>query len=150
MITLRDYTPDDLEAILTLFYETVHTVNARDYTAAQLDAWAPRLPDRASWRRRLAAARVILAEEDGTLLGFASLDAACGLVDHLYVHHSHQHRGIATMLCDALEALAETPVLHTEASRTAVPFFLARGWRIVRRQQVVRADVQLENYLMEK
>ena len=39
MITLRDYTPADLEAVLTLFYETVHTVNAGDYSSAQLDAW---------------------------------------------------------------------------------------------------------------
>ena len=49
MITLRDYTPADLEAVLTLFYETVHTVNAGDYSSAQLDAWAPRVPDRVAW-----------------------------------------------------------------------------------------------------
>ena len=53
MITLHDYTPADLEAVLTLFYETVHTVNAGDYSSAQLDAWAPRVPDRVAWQARL-------------------------------------------------------------------------------------------------
>ena len=38
---LRAYQSGDLPAILNLFRDTVHTVCARDYTRAQLDAWAP-------------------------------------------------------------------------------------------------------------
>lgn len=150
MIILRRYTPADLEAVLALFYETVHTVSARDYAPAQLDAWAPRQPDRAAWAARLADERVLLAEEEGVLLGFASLDPARGLLDHLYVHPAHQRRGIATQLCEALAPLAETPVLRAEVSRTAEAFFLAQGWRVVRRQQVERAGVRLGNAVMEK
>ncbi len=150
MIILRRYTPADLEAVLALFYETVHTVNARDYAPAQLDAWAPRQPDRAAWAARLAAEHVLLAEEGSTLLGFASLDPARGLLDHLYVHHAHQRCGIATRLCEALAPLAETPVLRAEVSQTATPFFAARGWRVVRRQEVVRDGARLENMVMEK
>lgn len=37
-MVLRPYTPADLEEILTLFYETVHTVNARDYAP---HSWTP-------------------------------------------------------------------------------------------------------------
>ena len=37
---LREYAPEDLKQILKLFYDTVHTVNAADYSRAQLDAWA--------------------------------------------------------------------------------------------------------------
>ncbi|MEE0435288.1 MAG: hypothetical protein UDB11_07775 [Peptococcaceae bacterium] len=54
MIRLRAYSENDLEAVLTLFYDTVHTVNACDYTPAQCDAWAPKLADRAAWQKRLA------------------------------------------------------------------------------------------------
>lgn len=45
---LREYRPEDCEAITRLFYDTVHTVNQRDYTPAQLDAWADGRPDLAA------------------------------------------------------------------------------------------------------
>lgn len=32
--------PEDCEEISILFYETVHTVNAKDYSRQQLDVWA--------------------------------------------------------------------------------------------------------------
>lgn len=37
---LRRYRPEDCPSMAALFFDTVHTVNARDYTPAQLDAWA--------------------------------------------------------------------------------------------------------------
>ena len=37
---IREYRPADCKEIEKLFYDTVHTVNARDYTEAQLAAWA--------------------------------------------------------------------------------------------------------------
>ena len=37
---LRKYRPQDCAEITRLFYDTVHTVNAADYTEEQLDAWA--------------------------------------------------------------------------------------------------------------
>lgn len=39
-IALRPYTPEDYEEISLLFYEPVHTVNAKDYSRQQLDVWA--------------------------------------------------------------------------------------------------------------
>lgn len=38
---LKPYQPDNLTAMLALFHRTVHTVNAKDYTPQQQDAWAP-------------------------------------------------------------------------------------------------------------
>ncbi len=37
---IRKYRTDDLEEIMELFYNTVHTVNRRDYNSRQLNAWA--------------------------------------------------------------------------------------------------------------
>ena len=37
---LRLYRSEDCSALARLFYDTVHTVNTRDYTPEQLDAWA--------------------------------------------------------------------------------------------------------------
>ena len=41
---IRKYAARDCASVARLFYETVHAVNARDYTAEQLFAWARR-PD---------------------------------------------------------------------------------------------------------
>ena len=52
---LRPYRPSDLRELAELFYDTVHTVNAGDYTAEQLDAWADGAPDLEEWGRTLLA-----------------------------------------------------------------------------------------------
>lgn len=146
---LRPYHPDDLEELLTLFYETVHTVNAADYTPRQLDAWAPAAPDRGRWQRTLAAHTALVAVEEGRIVGFGDIDAT-GYLDRLYVHKDHQGQGVATALCDALEAAVDAPVLTTHASVTARPFFEARGYAVVHPQQVERQGVAMPNFVMEK
>lgn len=54
---IRPYRQEDLPAVLELFWETVHTVNANAYSAGQLDAWAPADPDIQAWKTSLAAHR---------------------------------------------------------------------------------------------
>lgn len=46
---LRKYHPSDCAALAALFYETIHTVNARDYPQEQLDAWADGHVDLDAW-----------------------------------------------------------------------------------------------------
>ena len=36
-MVIREYKPADCRALAELFYETVHSVNARDYTEEQLN-----------------------------------------------------------------------------------------------------------------
>lgn len=146
---LRPCTSADLEEILTLFYETVHTVNARDYTPPQLDAWAPREADRERWARTLQAHTSLVAVEGGQILGFGDIDVT-GYLDRLYVHKDHQRQGVATALCDALEAAVAAPVLTTHASITARPFFIRRGYTVLRAQQVTCRGVTMTNYVIEK
>ena len=141
---LRAYRGSDLPAILSLFRDTVHTVCARDYTRSQLDAWAPAEPDAAAWDASLRAHRTLVAEEDGSILGFADL-AEDGYLDRLYVHRDWQGRGVASALCAALPGAR-----RTHASITARPFFERRGWHVVREQRVERRGVALTNFVMEK
>jgi putative acetyltransferase len=37
---IRKYLTTDCEEITRLFYDTVHSVNARDYSSEQLNVWA--------------------------------------------------------------------------------------------------------------
>ena len=147
---LRAYRPEDCPALAQLFYDTVHAVNARDYAPAQLDAWATGMVDLRAWNASFLAHRTLVAQLEGQIVGFGDIDVSSGYLDRLYVHKDFQSRGIATALCDALEVALSVPLVYTDASITAKPFFLGRGYRLVREQRVERHGVALTNFRMEK
>lgn len=146
---IRPYQPDDCPRLAALFYDTVHTVNARDYSPAQLDAWAAGQADLERWNESFSAHHTLVAEQDGQIVGFGDMDAG-GYLDRLYVHRDYQRQGIAAALCDALEQACGQERLETHASITARPFFEQRGYCVVRQQQVERGGVLLTNFVMEK
>lgn len=151
MIILQAYVSEDLDELVALFYETVHTVNARDYSPAQCAAWAPQVTDRRVWEVRLQAIHTLVARDDaGAIVGFGSIDAVQGILDLLFVRADCQRQGIATVLCDALEPLVLPRMITTYASRTAEPFFETRGYRVVCRRQVVRRGIELPQAIMQK
>lgn len=145
----RKYRPSDCEKIAKLFYQTVHSVNQKDYTPEQLDAWATGQVDLVQWNRTLSDHYTVVAEEDGVILGFGDM-AEDGYLDRLYVHKDHQGQGIATALCGRLERAVGAQSITTYASITARPFFEKRGYKTVKPNQVERNGVRLTNYLMEK
>lgn len=149
---VRRYSDDDLEAVATLFTETVRQVNSHDYSPEQIAAWAPRPPDLARWHERVAGLLLWVAELDRRAIGFCGLGAD-GYVDLLYVDHRFQRQGVARSLYEQVE----TEVcrrglrrLFTEASITARPFFERMGFVVIREQQVRFRGVMFLNYAMEK
>lgn len=148
LMILRSCTPADLPVLLELFSEAVHTTCADDYSPAQLDAWAPAEPDCASWAEKLSRETFLAAEEDGSLLGFASLDG--DYLDLLYVRPDRQRQGIADILCGFLERMCTGTHIQVHASKTARPFFEARGYRVLQQHQAERRGQTLTNFLMEK
>ena len=146
----REYKPEDIKQILKLFYNTVHTVNALDYSAEQLDAWAPLSQDAAAWNKSLCENYTLVAEQDGLIRGFADL-APGGYLDRLYVHSDFQRMGIASQLCSLLEKRARgqnVKELTVHASITARPFFEKRGYGLIEEQRVSRRGVKMTNYVM--
>ena len=145
---LRAYQSSDCGEMAALFYETVHTINAADYTTEQLRAWATGEVDLAAWDRSFQEHDTVVAVEDGIIVGFGDMDAS-GYLDRLYVHRAYQGQGIASAICDRLEGRIPGKIV-THASLTARPFFEKRGYRVVREQQVERRGVKLTNFVMEK
>ncbi len=151
-LVIRPYESRDLNAILRIFFETVHTVNRRDYTEEQLDAWAPETPDRERWESFLTENATYVAEVAGMIVGFG--DLTCGGYLHtLYVHREYQGRGIGSCLLSALETEARgrcLPALRTDASITARPFFERHGYRCLREDTPALRGVVLLRFRMEK
>lgn len=146
---LRNYSAADCPEMAELFYNTVHTVNAKDYSWEQLDAWATGQVDIEAWNRSFLAHHTVVAQQDGKIVGFGDMDET-GYLDRLYVHMDYQRRGVATAICNALESNARSAVFTTHASVTARPFLEKRGYAVVREQQVERKGVLLTNFVMRK
>lgn len=155
-MTLRPYAPSDLDEVLTLFYRSIHEVCQQFYTPEQLDAWSAAARDRQRWQDLLSGSRghqAFVVEEAGTLAGFATLLLEEELFDHLYVSPDYQRRGVAALLADRLETITRQAGhrrLWTEASLAAKGFFEARGYRVLKEQQVERLGQKLTNFVMEK
>lgn len=131
-----------------LFYHTVHTVNAKDYTEGQLNVWADGKVDLEKWNISLQEHFSIVAVDDDVIVAFGDIDKT-GCLDRLYVHSDYQGKGIATAICNHLEAAVQGNIV-THASITARPFFENRGYKVVKEQQVVRQGISLTNFIMEK
>lgn len=152
---IRKFKELDTSAIVSLFYETVHTINKQHYSQEQLEAWAPKDEEKSkhiAWKESLSQNMTYVAEIDGQIVGFSDM-MQDGCLDRLYVHKDFQNQGIATALVNTLESEARKLGLNemkTEASITAKPFFERQGYEIIHSQIVERRGVALVNYKMNK
>ena len=149
---LRPYQATDLEPLAGLFTASVHALAAGHYSAAQLDAWAPRPPDPARWLVRLAPLQTVVAQVGAALAGFIAYEPE-GRIVYLYVAPGFAHQGVATRLCDEVESRLRAQgvaELGTEASLAARPFFERRGYAVVEEQQVEFGGARFRRLAMRK
>lgn len=119
---LREYKTSDAKALYELFYQTVHSVNAHDYTEDQLNVWATGTVDIHKWNESFVKHKTVVATEGTTIVGFGDIDDT-GYLDRLFVHKDYQRQGIASAICDRLESSVSATLISTQASITARPFF---------------------------
>ncbi len=146
-MNIRKYKNEDCDKVSKLFYDTVHSVNAKDYTDEQLSVWANNSDSLMLRHDDLSIQYTLIAEINGAIVGFGSIDKS-GYLDLLFVHKDYQNQGIATALCDELEK--GFFVIKTYASITAKPFFESRGYVVVKAHEIERLGVILKNYEMQK
>ena len=145
---IREYQSTDCKEIAELFYHTVHTVNAKDYTKEQLNVLATGQIDLEKWNESLQEHFSVVAVDNEIIVGFGDIDKT-GYLDRLFVHSDYQRKGIATDICNQLEQAVKGDIT-THASITAKSFFEKRGYKIVKEQQVERQGIFLTNYVMIK
>ena len=86
---IRTFHKEDLEQVLQLFYETVHTINAKDYNELQLQAWAPDRINRENWLNSLEKNISYVANHNGMIVGFGDYNEE-HYVDRLFTHKDYQ------------------------------------------------------------
>lgn len=148
-MVIREYKNSDCKEVSELFYDTVHTINAKDYTKEQLDVWATNEIDLEKFNKSLIEHYSLVAVENKIIVGFGDIDET-GYLDRLFVHKDYQNRGVATAICDRLEQKMLKGKVIAHSSITAKPFFEKRGYKVIKEQQVERKGFLLTNYIMEK
>lgn len=126
-ITIRLYNNEaDAAFLAAIYFNTIHKINAKDYSPEQLDAWAPTSSlEREGWMRKWEKLPPIVAEIDNEIVGFAELEDN-GHIDCFYCHHEYQGCGIGSALMKEIEDRARKNKLNklfAEVSITARPFF---------------------------
>lgn len=148
-MTIRPYRSEDCPTLAQIYYETIHTVNAADYTKAQLDAWATGDVDLDVWNGYFLARHSFVAELGGKIVGFSDMDDS-GYLGRLYVHKDYQGLGIGKALCEAAEQAVDVPKYTLHSSVTAKPFYEKLGYRTVEMRQMPRKDQFITIFVMEK
>ena len=135
-----------------MFYNTVHTINKKDYTPDQLAIWAPDDIDIDLWCKPFLTDYTLIAESENTIVGFANVSNT-GYLDRLYVHKDYQNMGIAKNIIKNIEDYAVKKGLSqiiVDASITSKNFFKKRGYKILKKNIVKRKNQELINYTMIK
>jgi putative acetyltransferase len=152
LVTIRDYRPSDVDALIELFRRSVREIARRDYRKAQLDVWAPYDMDRAAIATRNLTRPLWVAECGGRIAGFADLEET-GHLDRMYVHPDFQRLGVASALLETIETSAKAKGidrLYSKVSLTGHAFFKSRGFSIVALQVAHIRGQDFLNYCMEK
>lgn len=152
MAVVRLFVADDMDDVVSLFRGTIHTVNAKDYTQEQLDAWAPENINKDRWCARLLSHFTVVAEAEGVICGFGDLHDN-GYFDHLFVHKDFQGQGVGSLIVEEIERYAKSNgllQLEVHVSITAKTFFLSKGYFVVSEQQVEYNGQTFTNFQMKK
>ena len=144
---IRKYEQKYCNEMIKLFYDTVHYINAKDYSKDQLSVWATGNENVDEWNSSFLKHYTLICFDNERIIGFGDIDNS-GYLDRLYVHKDYQGHGIGSALCDKLEYNFQN--ITTHSSITAKAFFENRGYIVIKKQYVERQGILLSNFIMKK
>jgi putative acetyltransferase len=124
-LRLRPYAPADEDAAIALWHRTWAQHYPHIDFDARLDWWRER------WRHELVPnAHIVLAEEDGQLIGFVTVDPQTLYLDQIIVAPERWGGGIARTLLDEAKRLSPNGLVlrvNTDNGR-AIRFYKKNGF----------------------
>jgi putative acetyltransferase len=147
---IRRYVAGEESSLFDIYFTAIHLVASHDYTPEQVQAWAPRDLNVDLWRSKMREINPFVADLNGELVGYADVQSN-GYIDHFFVSGKHPRRGVGSLLMRRILAEAaslSTPLLTSNVSRTAQPFFQAFGLVISEQRYPEVRGVVVPNALM--
>lgn len=151
-LSIRPFQPTDAHALWQLNYETIRHVCIKDYSLAQIEAWAPDVYQADVWLKRIAAINPFVAFIGSDIVGYADIQAD-GYIDHFFCNKQHVGKGVGGSLMRCILRSAESnniERIYAHVSITAKPFFEHFGFKVLTSQIVTVRGVNLKNYVMER
>jgi putative acetyltransferase len=148
--SIREYHSQDLDGAMDVFIRAIRHTGSRDYSPAQIDAWAQ--ADRQLWSQRRMSRPTWVADVDGKPIGFIDLEPD-GHIDMMYVDPQYLGQGVAKELLQTVEAQARANSLkrlYSEVSLTARSFFERNGFQVVEPETVFRNGEYFDRFKMAK
>jgi putative acetyltransferase len=99
---IRRYKPGEESEVWSVYFSSTRNVVSREYTADQVNRWAPDDLDMEPWAARLVRTNPFVALVDAKIVGFAELESD-GHIGYFYCHHEFQRQGIGSGLWEAVE-----------------------------------------------
>jgi putative acetyltransferase len=126
-ITLRPYVAADEGAAIALWQRTWQVAYPQIAFGKRLEWW------RARWRDDLVpVATIVIAERDGAMIGFVTIDQKTGYLDQLVVAPEFWRSGIGRILVDEAKRLSpEKLELHVnQDNERAIALYVKTGFSI--------------------
>ena len=149
---IRKFKPGEEAELWHLFHDSVHHISTYLYTSEQLLAWSPHQVDIDKWRVRMRGISPFVVEHEKKLIGYADVQAN-GYLDHFFVHHRWQRRGVGNLLMQIIVEVAKQDAierLFSDVSVAAKPFFEHWGFVVEREQKVKIEREVLKNFRMTR
>lgn len=133
-MNIRQATMADAEAIWQLRQQSILSLCHADYTQEELAAWIALSPLERQ-QVSLQKHRTFIAEQNGEMIGYVRWSPATNELCSIFVDPDHVRQGVATTLmatacADAIDQ--GVSAFWLDASLTAVPFYKADGWTILK------------------
>lgn len=148
-IKLRKAVLSDIPRMQELYVAAINEIAMNEYSEQQRNVWKSSIENKERWENLIQHQYVPLFEEKGELIGFSSL--IDNYIDFFYVHPKHKGKGIAQIMLNHIIEKANPNVsLTSDLSETAHGFFLKNGFKTIKKNHIVKNNVELHNYHVEK
>ena len=122
MVKLRSYRFEDQGAVVAIWWDSWHSIRPGLRHPQPFADW------RARWAGEIAPTQaIVVAEDDGAVVGFAAADVAARVLSQIFVAPRHKRHGIGCELLGwAQELMPEGFSLHTLVDNLASRAFYDR------------------------
>ncbi|MDA3930540.1 MAG: GNAT family N-acetyltransferase [Prolixibacteraceae bacterium] len=150
LISVRKAGVADISEMKKMAIDSIAHVCKNEYNTEQIETWISLVDNVELWRRRIHNQYFIAAEIGGEIVGLASIRNS-NYLDFLYVHKNYQRLGIASKLYAELVKSIDpscSSKLEADVSKTALSFFLRKGFRVTVENRHSFSGVEIINYRM--
>ena len=151
-LIIREAEMNDAASVGLLYYETISSINKKDYSPEQISVWVSGYDNIEIWKRKIEEQYFFIAETDNCIAGFGSVTDE-GYLDFMFTHKDHQRRGVASAIYGKIEDKAKElniGKIWAKVSITARPFFKKMGFEVTKIYMKKAGDVEFEDSIMEK